>query len=110
MGITPEPAIADAMNRLWARFLPQMQERVSTLEAAAAALNSGTLTPELREQASAEAHKLAGVLGTFGLHEGTELAREAEHAYKDDPGPAQNAADRLTGIATRLRALIAARA
>ena len=109
MGITPEPAIADAMNRLWAKFLPQMQARVATLEAAAAALTSGTLTDDLREHASAEAHKLAGVLGTFGIQEGTELAREAEHAYKDDLGPAQNTADRLTGIAARLRTLITAR-
>jgi len=109
MGNSPEPAIADAMNQLWVRFLPQMQARVSTLEAAAAALTSGALTDELREQAGSEAHKLAGVLGTFGLHEGTELAREAENAYKDEPHPTPNMADRLTRIAARLRALIAAR-
>jgi len=109
MGNSPEPAIADAMNQLWVRFLPQMQARVSTLEAAAAALASGALTDELREQASAEAHKLAGVLGTFGLHEGTELAREAENAYENETHPTPGMADRLTGIATRLRDLIAAR-
>jgi len=109
VGITPGPAIDDAMKQLWVRFSPQMQARVSTLEAAAAALTAGALTDELREQASSEAHKLAGVLGTFGLHEGTELAREAEHAYKEDPGSARNTADHLTAIAARLRTLIAAR-
>ena len=67
MSKAPEPTIADALNRLWIKFLPQMEARVATLETAAAALAAGTLTAELQEQASAEAHKLAGVLGTFGL-------------------------------------------
>jgi HPt (histidine-containing phosphotransfer) domain-containing protein len=109
MGNTPEPAIADAMNRLWVRFLPQMEARVATLEAAAAAVAAGILTGDLKEQASAEAHKLAGVLGTFGLHEGTELAREAENAYRGDPQADANSADHLAAIATRLRALLASR-
>ncbi len=109
MGNTPEATIADAMNRLWVRFLPQMETRVATLEAAAAALAAGTLAGDLKEQASEEAHKLAGVLGTFGLHEGTELAREAESAYRGDPQSDPNAAEHLARIATQLRALLAAR-
>lgn len=109
MGNTPEPAVVDAMNRLWVRFLPQIEARVATLEAAASALATGTLTEDLRQQASAEAHKLAGVLGTFGLHEGTELAREAEEAYGRSQEAIRNPADLLAGIATRLRALIASR-
>lgn len=106
MSKAPEPTIADALNRLWIKFLPQMEARVATLETAAAALAAGTLTAELQEQASAEAHKLAGVLGTFGLLEGTKFAREAEDAYK---GPLENSTDRLIEIAARLRALIAGR-
>jgi len=109
VGNTPEPAIADAMNRLWVRFLPQIEARVATLEAAAGALAAGTLTEGLQQRASAEAHKLAGVLGTFGLHEGTELAREAENAYGSGRATNQNLADHLAGIATRLRALLANR-
>ena len=38
MGESPEPALVEAMNRLWVKFLPQLEERVATLEAAAAAL------------------------------------------------------------------------
>jgi HPt (histidine-containing phosphotransfer) domain-containing protein len=97
------------MNRLWVRFLPQMEARVATLEAAAAALAAGTLTGDLKEQASAEAHKLAGVLGTFGLHEGTELAREAESAWRSDLQTDSNSVRNLAGIAEQLRALLAAR-
>jgi HPt (histidine-containing phosphotransfer) domain-containing protein len=109
VGNTPEPSIADAMNRLWVRFLPQMEARVATLESAAAALGAGTLTEDMQAQASEDAHKLAGVLGTFGLHEGTELAREAENTYRGNLKAGENFADHLAGIAAQLRSLIANR-
>ena len=70
--------LSEALDRLWIQFLPQMQERVSTLEAACTALAAGTLSVEQRAEANTAAHKLAGVLGTFGLTKGTVLAREAE--------------------------------
>lgn len=75
---TAPPAMADAMMRLWAKFLPEIERRVASLEAAAQALRDGSLTPELQASAHADAHKLAGSLGTFGLQQGTELARKAE--------------------------------
>lgn len=108
MDPTGKDSVAEAMDLLWARFLPQIEARVSALEAAAAALTGGTLIPAHREQAGAEAHKLAGVLGTFGLHEGTNLAREAELAFGERH--AENVeAERLAEIAARLRAMVADR-
>lgn len=101
-------AIEHAMEQMWARFLPQLEARVATLESAAAALGAGTLIPAHREQASAEAHKLAGVLGSFGLHEGTSLAREAERAYAGGQ-PDLHAAQRMAEIAALLRAMLADR-
>jgi HPt (histidine-containing phosphotransfer) domain-containing protein len=102
-----EPAFAEALNRLWVKFLPQLEKRVAILEAAAASLAGGALTPSQHQEASAEAHKLAGVLGTFGLNEGTLLAREAETAYAGDAGPTRAA--RLTEIAAQLRAILSSR-
>jgi HPt (histidine-containing phosphotransfer) domain-containing protein len=101
--------LAEAMNRLWAKFLPQMEERVGTLQKAAESLANGTLTPPHQERAAADAHKLAGVLGTFGLNEGTELAREAESLCGGsiDGNPA--ASSRLRTIAEQLRSMIANR-
>jgi HPt (histidine-containing phosphotransfer) domain-containing protein len=108
-----EPAkfqLSEAMNQLWQKFLPQMEERVATLHAAAARLTSGTpLTTEEQSNAGAEAHKLAGVLGTFGLQEGTELAREAEGLFEGSLDADPSAAARLTDIAERLRAMVASR-
>ena len=97
------------MNRLWAKYLPQMEERVSTLQRAAANLAKGSLTSVQQQAASSDAHKLAGVLGTFGLAEGTELAREAENAYAGSLEGNISAATRLGEIAEQLRKMVAGR-
>lgn len=110
MGSGSTSQLSEAMNRLWEKFLPQMHERVGTLQSAAARLASGSaLSRDEQNKAGADAHKLAGVLGTFGLNEGTELAREAEGLYGGalDGGPETTA--RLTAIAEQLRAIIARR-
>jgi HPt (histidine-containing phosphotransfer) domain-containing protein len=70
--------LSDALNRLWTRFLPDIEGRVSILEAASKSQADGNLSEEQREVAHAAAHKLAGTLGTFGLHRGTDLARQIE--------------------------------
>ncbi|WP_413173520.1 response regulator [Anabaena azotica] len=66
-------AIAD----IWQRFRGRIDEQISILEQAAQGLN-----PELRLQATREAHTLAGSLGTFGLDHGSELARKIEKLLK----------------------------
>jgi HPt (histidine-containing phosphotransfer) domain-containing protein len=105
---TPVKAsISDAMARLWRKFLPEIERRVSVLDAAVAALSAGTLTTEEREAAHGDAHKLAGSLGTFGLHRGTELARQAELALATDPVSAT--AVELAGWVAEIRALMHAR-
>ncbi|HEY3706233.1 MAG TPA: Hpt domain-containing protein [Terracidiphilus sp.] len=106
MGTTGQPALAEALKLLWVRFLPQMQERVAALEAANHALQAGVLSGEQRQEAAAAAHKLAGVLGTFGLITGTELAREAEQIYANEAAIAQTAVVRLSAIAKTLMTTI----
>ncbi len=81
------PSLSDALNRLWVRFLPDIEDRVSILEVAAKANADGQLSQEHREAAHAAAHKLAGTLGTFGLHRGTDLARQIELEFAGElPG------------------------
>ncbi len=109
MGQPRQPDLAAAMNRLWLQFLPLLDERVTVLEDAAAALAKGTLTLIAREQATAAAHKLAGVLGTFGLAEGTMLAREAEATYSGALQADHATAERQIAIAAQLRAMLATR-
>ena len=101
--------LAEAMNRLWAKHLPQMEERVATLQIAAEHLSRGILAEEEQRRAGADAHKLAGVLGTFGLDDGTALAREAEGIFEGILGGTPDAALRLSLIAEQLKALVTAR-
>jgi hypothetical protein len=104
-----QPLLIEALDRMWAQFLPQMQERVAVLEAAAAAFASGNLSVEQQQAATSAAHKLAGVLGTFGLSRGTDLARELEAMYSCEVGSDPSLARRLASIAAELRNLVESR-
>jgi HPt (histidine-containing phosphotransfer) domain-containing protein len=95
--------MAEALARLWTRFLPEIEHRVSIIEAGAKALTAGSLEEPQREAAHAAAHKLAGTLGTFGLHRGTEIAREAELLLQKLP--VSDAAS-LGNYARELRAIL----
>ncbi|WP_341528392.1 response regulator [Nostoc sp. UHCC 0302] len=68
-----------AVSDIWQRFKGRVGDQVSVLEQAVVALNQKTLNPELRLQATQEAHTLAGSLGTFGFGLASKLARKIEH-------------------------------
>jgi|SRR5580704_7995365 HPt (histidine-containing phosphotransfer) domain-containing protein len=102
-----QPSMKEALDKLWKQFLPQIEERVAVLESAGAALSAGRLSHDQREAAHTAAHKLAGVLGTFGLTKGTILAQEAEVLYSGETDP--EAAPQLTDIARRMKELVAGR-
>ena len=104
----PAAALAEMMNQLWARHLPEIEQRVAVLESAASAHAEGRLTAELCEHAHAASHKLAGVLGTFGLEEGTVLAREAEALYANGCLSFASSED-ASQLASRIRAIVASR-
>ena len=107
MSETAGSPLTEAMNRLWTKFQPQMIERVETLQKAAVSAAKGSLGAVEQQMASSDAHKLAGVLGTFGLQEGTELAREAESLYAGALDGSAAICARLTQIAEQLRMIIA---
>ncbi len=109
MDSVPQASLAEALERMWVQFLPQIEERVSAMESANAALAAGKLSYEPRARANSAAHKLAGVLGTFGLTRGTILAREAEIIYSGEPDTDPAAVARLSEIVGELRVLIAKR-
>jgi len=99
--------MAEALTRLWTKFLPEIDRRLVMVESAVQAMRAGTLSDELREDAHQAAHKLAGTLGTFGLHRGTELARNAELVLEGDAPLAGNS--ELTTWIAELRTLIDSR-
>ena len=91
-----------AIAALWEKHKETISLRLVSIEQAAAAFSEEALQDELRVQAQGAAHKLAGSLGTFGLHQGSRLAKEAEEllaAKSSSPGDAE----RLSAIAAALR-------
>jgi HPt (histidine-containing phosphotransfer) domain-containing protein len=100
---TMPPAMLEALGRLWTKFLPEIENRMAILESAARSQRSGSLSVPEREAAHQAAHKLAGVLGTFGLDRGTELARQAELGFSEEK-PAS--ATELSTWVAELRMLI----
>ena len=80
----PDPQkLQEMLAALWEQHRPAIEERVKVLARASEALRCSQLTPEDREEAISAAHKLAGVLGTFGRTEGTDLARRIENWLAD---------------------------
>jgi len=106
----PEPpGLAEALDRLWRQFMPQMYDRVAVLDTVVGPLATGALADAHRDAVAAAAHNLAGILGSFGLPEGTVLAREAETICSQHSEAAPAAAARVAEIAMHLRYLIESR-
>jgi HPt (histidine-containing phosphotransfer) domain-containing protein len=101
--------ITDALDRLWERFLPEIRGRVALIESAGIALRDGIPNPVQQEVAQAAAHKLAGVLGSFGLALGTDLARKAELLLAEREMPGRIEPAELLRLAAGLRALVESR-
>ncbi len=76
---------ADAIGALWARALPELLDRVATIEDAVAALLGDALDEPQREAARREAHRLAGALGALGVPAGSVIARGIEDRLATAP-------------------------
>ncbi|MBW4556013.1 MAG: response regulator [Trichormus sp. ATA11-4-KO1] len=82
--VTKQQQTLAAIAGVWQRFQGRIDEQVKVLEQAAVVANN---TEEWRKRlapAIKEAHTLAGSLGTFGLAEGSKLARKIEQLLKSD--------------------------
>ncbi len=78
------PGLDAAIAAIWKKHRELMFTRMDTIDAALSSAADGTLDADTRAAAHRDAHKLAGALGTFGLHEGTAHARSIEHALDGD--------------------------
>ena len=90
---------ASLIAAIWLRIQPLIEERLATIDQAAAAATAGSLAEELRVEALDVAHKLAGALGMYGYDEGTRVAREIEILL----GGSEPDAARLSALIADLR-------
>jgi HPt (histidine-containing phosphotransfer) domain-containing protein len=102
----PNAGLDAAIAALWHDAQPRALGRVEVLEAAVAALASGALDPDAAAEATREAHKLAGALGTFGMPAGSERARAIEQRLA--AGATTSDAPALAGDVAALRAIVEA--
>ena len=101
----PQDKMKQMLAQLWEQHRSAIEGRVDVIQSACDAIERGTLTVEQRELAHSAAHKLAGVLGTFGRSEGTDLARIFETWFADTHELASHSAE-LQSTLTALKAKI----
>jgi DNA-binding response OmpR family regulator len=76
--LTSEPTIPYSLWAIWNRNKEKYVQRIEVVAQAIVDLQENKLNPELLQAAQREAHTLKGSLGSFGLPEAVQLAREIE--------------------------------
>ena len=74
--------IAARLEELWRTSKPQILERMAVLHSAVESLAEDSANAEARSSGLEAAHKLSGVLGVFGLPQGSEIASSIEFLLK----------------------------
>lgn len=89
-----------AVQQIWARTRDTVLARVDVLDEAVTALVEQRLDEDTRAGAEQAAHKLAGSAGTFGMPEGSRLARRLEQRFATSPDPddAWSAAEEVVAL------------
>ncbi|NJM76072.1 MAG: response regulator [Acaryochloridaceae cyanobacterium RU_4_10] len=72
------------MSNLWQQYRPEYLERAADLIQTIASLAQAPPDDRLRQQAQAQAHTLAGSLGSFGIETASQLADRIERRLKAD--------------------------
>jgi len=94
------------LQALWTQNYGILLERLQLIRNASDQLAAGSLDCETRKDAESAAHKLAGILGTFGLPQGSAVASKIETSLapeKPADGP------QLQSWLEELEAIIASR-
>ena len=105
-GQSQEQKLQSMISALWDRSRHTVVERAALLRTAGDLLAHNRLDETTQMNAVDSAHKLAGVLGTFGLPRGTDLAREAEVLFSQSTKPGKMEIERLQVLLAELTHLI----
>ena len=101
-----EQKLHEMLAALWVRSRQTVIDRAALLQTAANLWVENRLDEPTRMRAVDSAHKLAGVLGTFGLPRGTDLAREAEVLFGEATAAGKAEIERLQALMAELARLI----
>jgi HPt (histidine-containing phosphotransfer) domain-containing protein len=81
-----EEQVRGLLAELWLGNRPVALRRMAVVRAALERLGSCGLRDPERDEALAEAHRLKGLLGTYGFAAGSDLAEEAEQVLEAGSG------------------------
>jgi HPt (histidine-containing phosphotransfer) domain-containing protein len=109
--VCPEPsrALHELLEALWNRSQALIVQRLGILGEAQRRLQADANDSGARVEGADAAHKLAGILGTFGMPKGTELARAAEELLENGAGLKEGQVAELGGWVNELEAMIRGR-
>jgi HPt (histidine-containing phosphotransfer) domain-containing protein len=96
-----EDAARRMVRELWLKHRSLTLERLAVVQSALDQLVAGSLAPDARVEALSEAHKLRGILGTYGFADGSDVVAEAEEVL-GQPGDTGAA----VGVSARLAACV----
>jgi HPt (histidine-containing phosphotransfer) domain-containing protein len=99
-------AIHEKLAAIWKSSKPTIIERLTTLETSCERWRISPRDTTARHSAHDAAHKLAGVLGTFGLQRGSQIASELEVIVTQ---PESDPPASLPEMLAELRAMILAK-
>lgn len=98
-----EYELTQRILKLWERYKQLCMERFSVIEEACTVASSTALDDGVRGRAESAAHKLAGVLGSIGLPEGSKIASEIEALLQPGDALAPGQLLRLSELVANLR-------
>jgi len=99
----------ELLQALWTKNYCILQERLRLVRTAEEKLAGGSLDAQSRGDAESAAHKLAGILGTFGLAQGSALAGKIETLLAQDAVLDSASAAQLKLWLDDLEAIVASR-
>ena len=91
------------LAQVQAELKASLQEEVAVFEQVISSLFSGMLEPTLRQRAERQAHQLAGTLGSLGLLEGSQSARQIEQLLQDGVSLSPTEAQQLSQLVQALQ-------
>jgi HPt (histidine-containing phosphotransfer) domain-containing protein len=101
--------IAARLTELWRTSRPTILERIQVLHTSSEALAQDPADAEARMSGREAAHKLSGVLGVFGMPQGSEIAASIEFLLKPDQPLTGEDLSALRGHIADLDAVVAGR-
>ena len=99
----------ELLHALWKNNYPILLERLKLIREARDKLAAGLLDDQTRKDGEEAAHKLAGILGTFGLPRGSVLASKIERLLAGDSSSCAQRTAELGSWFEELEAVIASR-